>query len=62
MVAERYIVTAHRFMHQSRPKDKMFMIALNWKPFGINVGNRLENEINVHNGTIIEKADHFEDI
>jgi hypothetical protein len=38
------------------------MIALDWKPLGINVDNQLENEINVHNGAIMEKTDHFEDI
>ena len=38
------------------------MIALDWKSLGINVDNQLENEINAHNGTIIEKTDHFEDI
>ena len=44
------------------PKDEIFVTALDWKPLGINVDNRLENEINVHNGTIMEKTDHFEDI
>ena len=38
------------------------MITLDWKPLGINVDNQLKNEINVHNGTIMEKTDHFEDI
>jgi len=38
------------------------MITLDWKPLGINVDDKLKNEINIHNGTIMEKTDHFEDI
>lgn len=38
------------------------MVTLDWKPLGINVDNQLKNEINIHNGAIVEKIDHFENI